>query len=64
MNEYIQLFETEDVDFDLLRELNDENLRLMGVQTFGHRLRILRSVRLLGEEDHHEEVDDPEEQLD
>lgn len=45
MGQYVEAFESNDVDVDLLPELTDEALRDLGVVSLGHRLRLLSAIK-------------------
>src|SRR5262249_7499222 len=44
MGQYVQAFESNDIDVDLLPKLTDEGLRQLAVASLGQRLRLPRSV--------------------
>src|SRR5215472_2588450 len=44
MHEYAQCFAENDVDFDILKDLTDQDLEKMGVASIGHRRRLLREI--------------------
>jgi len=48
MSEYTQRFSENDIDFDILPELTDQDLEKLGV-SLGHRLRMLKAIRGLGD---------------
>ena len=45
--EYEEVFRAEEVTMDILVAMTEENLRSIGVRTFGQRFRILQRVREL-----------------
>jgi class 3 adenylate cyclase len=47
MSEYADSFARNDIDFDVLPELTDQDLERLGV-SLGHRRKILRAIRALG----------------
>jgi class 3 adenylate cyclase/tetratricopeptide (TPR) repeat protein len=48
MSEYTQRFSENDIDFDILPELTDQDLEKLGV-SLGHRRRMLKAIRELGD---------------
>jgi class 3 adenylate cyclase/tetratricopeptide (TPR) repeat protein len=48
MSEYAQRFSENDIDFDILPELTDQDLEKLGV-SLGHRRRMLKAIRELGD---------------
>ena len=44
LRQYEQVFHDNDIDIDLLHELTDADLRTMGVDSLGHRKRLLRAI--------------------
>src|SRR5262249_34907907 len=44
LEQYAQRFTENDVDFDLLADLTDQNLKELGVASFGHRRRLMRAI--------------------
>jgi len=40
LDQYADAFETNDIDMDLLRQIDDQALRDLGMTSVGHRLRI------------------------
>ena len=48
LSEYSQLFAENHIDFTLLRDLTDVDLKELGVASFGHRRKILRAIAELG----------------
>ena len=55
LGQYAETFESNDIDWTLLPELDQETLKDIGVSSAGHRLRILKAARSLDDspEDHH-----------
>lgn len=51
LEQYINAFETNDIERDLLPELTDQTLKDIGVASAGHRLKILKAVREASFED-------------
>ena len=46
--QYADTFETNDLDIDLLRQVDDQLLKEIGVASAGHRLRIRNAIAKLG----------------
>jgi class 3 adenylate cyclase/predicted ATPase len=44
MSEYAQRFADNDIDFSILRDLTDQDLKDLGVASLGHRRKILRAI--------------------
>jgi class 3 adenylate cyclase len=44
MHEYIQHFAENDIDFDILKDLTDQDLEKMGIKSVGHRRRLSRAI--------------------
>ena len=51
LSQYVDAFEANDVDIDLLPDLNDQVLKDIGVASAGHRLRLLAAIRAVHEEE-------------
>jgi class 3 adenylate cyclase len=49
LGDYAQAFADQRIDFDLLGELGDDDLKALGVAPLGHRKRMLRSIAALNE---------------
>jgi len=47
LGEYAQAFAEQGIEFDLLVELGDDDLKALGVAALGHRKRLLRSIAAL-----------------
>jgi class 3 adenylate cyclase len=47
LGQYGEAFETNDIDMDLLKQVNDQTLKDMGVTSAGHRLRISNAIAKL-----------------
>ncbi len=48
MSEYAQRFAENDIDFSVLGDLTDQDLKDLGVSSLGHRRKILRAIAELG----------------
>jgi class 3 adenylate cyclase len=59
LGQYADTFERNDFDWDLLRELDHEILKEIGVDSVGHRVRILKSVRVLDVTQEDDQSDPP-----
>jgi SAM domain (Sterile alpha motif) len=46
--QYADAFEANDLDIDLLRQIDDQILKDIGVSSAGHRLRIRNAIAKLG----------------
>ena len=46
--QYADAFEANDIDIDLLRQVDDQILKDIGVSSAGHRLRIRNAIAVLG----------------
>src|SRR6516162_3630017 len=44
LGQYAQRFAENDIDFDILSDLTDQNLEKIGVTSLGHRLKLLRAI--------------------
>ena len=44
LGQYADAFETNDIDMDLLRQIDDQALRDLGMTSAGHRLRIRNAI--------------------
>ena len=44
MHEYTQRFAENDIDFDILKDLTDQDLEKMGIKSVGHRRRLLGAI--------------------
>ena len=44
MHEYTQRFAENDIDFDILKDLTDQDLEKIGITSVGHRRRLLRAI--------------------
>ena len=44
LEQYAQRFAENDVDFDILADLTDQDLKELGVASLGHRRRLLRAI--------------------
>ena len=42
LEQYVPVFSEEEISLDILRYMSDENLRSVGIRTFGQRFRILQ----------------------
>lgn len=51
MPEYTQRFAENDIDFDILTELTDQDLEKIGITSLGHRRKLLRAIATLKEVD-------------
>jgi SAM domain (Sterile alpha motif) len=51
LGQYADAFETNDIDMDLLRQIDDQALRDLGMTSAGHRLRIRNGIVLRGNQD-------------
>jgi class 3 adenylate cyclase len=49
MSEYTQRFVENHIDESIIRELTDQDLKDLGVGSLGHRRKLLRAIRELGE---------------
>src|SRR6516225_2682120 len=49
LGQYAQRFAENDIDFDILRNLTDQDLEKIGVTSLGHRRQMLRAIAELGE---------------
>src|SRR5499427_4446621 len=47
LGQYADAFETNDIDMDLLRQIDDQALRDLGMTSAGHRLRIRNAIAKL-----------------
>ena len=47
LGQYGEAFETNDIDMDLLKQVNDQTLKDIGVTSAGHRLRISNAIAKL-----------------
>ena len=47
--QYADAFETNEVDFDLLSELTDDDLRFLGIASTGHRVRLRKAISTIGD---------------
>ena len=54
LGQYAQRFAENDIDFDILSDLTDQDLEKIGVTSVGHRRKLLRAIANLkgGERDH------------
>ena len=48
LGQYADAFEANDIDMDLLRQIDDQALRDLGMTSAGHRLRIRNAIANLG----------------
>ena len=48
LGQYADAFETNDIDMDLLRQVDDQMLKDIGVTSAGHRLRVRNAIAKLG----------------
>ncbi len=46
---YADAFEANEVEFDLLSELTDDDLRFLGIASTGHRVRLRKAIATIGE---------------
>jgi len=60
LSQYADAFETNDFDIDLLRQVDDQLLKDIGVASAGHRLRIRNAIAKLGAEVGGERTDSPQ----
>ena len=44
LGQYAQRFAENDIDFDILRDLTDQDLKNIGVMSVGHRRKLLRAI--------------------
>src|SRR5262249_56306258 len=44
LEQYAQRFAENDIDFDLLADLTDQDLKELGVASLGHRRRLMRAI--------------------
>ena len=49
LGQYAQEFSENDIDFDVLPDLTDQDLRELGITSLGHRRRLLRAIADLGD---------------
>ena len=47
LGQYADAFETNDIEMDLLRQIDDQALRDLGMMSAGHRLRIRNAIAKL-----------------
>jgi class 3 adenylate cyclase/predicted ATPase len=47
LSQYAEVFEANDIDMDLLKQVGDQTLKDMGVSSAGHRLRLLNAIAKL-----------------
>jgi class 3 adenylate cyclase/predicted ATPase len=47
LDQYVEAFEQNEVDIDLVRDLGDEALEKLGVSVMGHRVKMLRAIAAL-----------------
>jgi len=47
LEQYAGLFEANDIDWDLLADIDQQTLKEIGVQSVGHRIRILKAIETL-----------------
>ena len=47
LGQYVAAFEANDIDMDLLRQIDDQALRDLGMTSAGHRLRIRNAIAKL-----------------
>src|SRR5499427_7620945 len=50
LEQYAQLFRDNDIDGDILRGMTAEDLKELGISSFGHRRRLLNAITALGRE--------------
>src|SRR5262245_23643137 len=50
LDQYAQLFRNNDIDGEILREMTAEDLKELGISSFGHRCRLLNAITALGRE--------------
>ena len=50
LSQYVDAFESGDIDWDVLPSLDHEILKELGVKSPGHRLRVLNAIQTLGSE--------------
>ena len=46
LQQYAELFEANDIDWELLADIDQQTLREIGIQSVGHRIRILEAANL------------------
>ena len=51
LSKYVQLFEEEEIDYDTLMTLTEEDLEKMGIDKLGARRKLVRAIRQLGQGD-------------
>ena len=44
VEQYAHCFDEHDIDFSILRDLTDQDLEKIGVQSLGHRRKLLRAI--------------------
>ena len=49
LEQYAQLFRDNDIDGEILGGMNAEDLKELGISSFGHRRRLLNAITALGE---------------
>ena len=47
LGQYVDTFEHNEMDIDLVRDLGDEALEKLGVSVMGHRVKMLRAIAAL-----------------
>jgi hypothetical protein len=48
LEQYAQLFRDNDIDGEILRGMTAEDLKELGISSFGHRRRLLNAITALG----------------
>ncbi len=49
LEQYVQLFHDNDIDGEILRGMTAEDLKELGISSFGHRRRLFNAITALGE---------------
>src|SRR5262249_37617629 len=50
LEQYAQLFRDNDIDGEILRGMTAEDLKELGISSFGHRRRLFNAITILGSE--------------
>src|SRR5215472_9289861 len=50
LEQYAQLFRDNDIDGEILRGMTSEDLKELGISSFGHRRRLFNAITVLGSE--------------
>ena len=59
LSEYLELLESEDITIEILKKMSNDDLKSIGINTFGHRFPIREGIENFDQENGNETVQEP-----